>query len=70
MQDWLKNNGLQLAIMAAGMLLAWAALNARVSVVESKVSEYPSQDWFDLKFEEVGKRFDRIEEAVDGKIDK
>ena len=65
MQDWLKQNGLQLAIIAAATILAWGTFNVRLNNIEAKVSQYPSQDWFTLKFENISDRMDELEESLD-----
>lgn len=62
---WLGQNLLNIVILSAGMLLAWAALNARVNAIEAKVAEYPSQDYFDLKFQTIDKSIADLEKKVD-----
>lgn len=62
--EWLKSNLITLVVLASGMLLAWAALNARVEAIEAKVSQYPSQDWFELKFETIQKGIDENKKAI------
>jgi hypothetical protein len=69
MQDWIKSNGLQIAIMAAGAILAWGAINARVSAIEAKVNEYPSQDWFELKFDNIDKQIIELDKKCETHIE-
>jgi hypothetical protein len=68
MKEFFEKNGLNLVIIAAGMILAWGALNARVSAVENKVEEYPSQDWFELKFEGIDKLMGDFNKKLDDHV--
>jgi len=40
-------------------------LATRVEAVEIKQAEYPSQDWFELKFSTIEKRFGDLEKKID-----
>lgn len=53
MNEWLKENAWNIIVTAVGITLAYATLNARVLAVEEKVGQYPSQDYFDLKFQTI-----------------
>jgi hypothetical protein len=68
MTDWLKNNGLQLTLIAAAALLGWGAINVRVTAIESKVNSYPSQDWFELKFKNIDQSINELEKKIDSHI--
>lgn len=68
--DWLKQNLITLAVLLVSMAIAWGMLSARVQAMEQQVAKYPSQDWFELKFQNIDDRFDKIEDVVDGKADK
>ena len=63
-KQWLSANIFQLIILVGGALLTWGALNARVSAIEKKVAQYPSSDYFELKFEEVSKDIGVNTEAI------
>ena len=41
------------------------ALTSRVQAVEIEQAEYPSQDWFELKFSTIEKRFGDLEKKID-----
>ena len=41
------------------------AIAKRVDAVEIKQAEYPSQDWFELKFSTIEKRFGDLEKKID-----
>ena len=66
--DWLKQNFFTLLVTVAGMAMAYGILNARVMAMEIKIAEYPSQDWFQLKFDTIEKRFNTIEVKIDDSI--
>ena len=40
-------------------------LATRVDAVEIEQAEYPSQDWFELKFSTIEKRFGDLEKKID-----
>lgn len=60
----LKQNLWPLIVVIAGWLVGFALLQARVSTLEASVKEYPSQDWFELKFENIEQRFQVIEKQL------
>lgn len=62
--EWLKSNIITLGVLATGMILAWAGLNARVEAIEGKVSQYPSQDWFELKFQMIHESIEENKKAT------
>jgi hypothetical protein len=63
-QDWLKQNLIQIVVMGIGLILAWGAMNARIAAIEAKVIEYPSQDWFELKFQIIEKNISNLEVSL------
>lgn len=71
MQDWLKQNATTIVFVIAGLIGAWTMLNFRVNMIEANVKQieaeidrYPSQDWFELRFQQIDTRFDTIEEKI------
>ena len=60
----LKQNLWPLIVVISGWLVGFALLQARVSVLEASVREYPSQDWFELKFQTIEGRFQVIEKQL------
>jgi len=44
------------------------ALTSRVQAVEIKQAEYPSQDWFELKFRMVDEKIEDLEKKIDNCI--
>ena len=62
---WFTSNLFNLIILVGGMLLAWATLNARVNAIEAKVAEYPSQDWFELKFESIDNSIKELKDQIE-----
>jgi len=41
------------------------ALTSRVQAVEIEQAEYPSQDWFELKFRMVDEKIEDLEKKID-----
>ena len=68
--DWLKQNLITLAVLLVSMAIAWGMLSARVQAMEQQVAKYPSQDWFELKFQNIDDRFDVVEKNLDGKANR
>ena len=68
--DWLKQNFITLLVLIAGLAMGYGILNARVAAAEAKIAEYPSQDWFQLKFDTIEGRFNSLEKKLDGKEDR
>lgn len=42
-----------------------ASVEARQKTIEDKVAEYPSEDWFTLKFQTIEKSIDGLEKIID-----
>lgn len=57
-----KKNAWAIALLIVGWIVGFALLQQQVTALEEKVSQYPSQDWFQLKFENIDERFDSLEE--------
>ena len=57
--NWFTNNIWNIIVTAIGMIAVASVLMFRVNLLEAKFAEYPSQDWFELKFE-------MIDNAIDG----
>ena len=51
--NWFTNNIWNIIVTAIGMIAVASVLMFRVNLLEAKFAEYPSQDWFELKFEMI-----------------
>jgi len=60
----LKQNAWPLIVVIAGWLVGFALLQARVSTLEAKVSEYPSQDFFTERFKNIDEKFVEIQKQI------
>ena len=49
-ESWLKENSWNLLLTLVGIVAAFTIANYRINAVEAKVAEYPSYDYFELKF--------------------
>ncbi len=76
LHGWLSRNAFPMFVFLAsafvGSIIGFAVLRGQVQAnaqsiegLEENIAQYPSEDWFELKFEEIEKRFDSIEESVD-----
>lgn len=68
MTEYFKKNGIQLLILGAGLLMAWATLSARVDAIEGQVAKYPGERWFVLKFETIDQQFEDLNKKLDEKV--
>jgi len=53
-----------LLIPLLALAVAWGTINARVSASEAKLAEYPSQDYFTLKFQNMDDRFTDLQKQI------
>ena len=68
---WLRDNLWNLIITFAGIIFAYAAIQTRISIVEArteqvekKLAEYPSQEYFDLKFKTIEVNLEEVKVDV------
>lgn len=76
MTAWLKDNGITLILLAISGALAWGGLSSRVEAVdnrtqilEKKMSEYPSKEYFEEKFKNTNDNISRIDSAFQRHIE-
>lgn len=62
----------QILVVAVTGIIMFFLLDARVSALEEVQSEYPSQDWFKLRFDTIdqqqldqNKRFESLEKKIE-----
>ena len=74
--SWLKENAITLTLLIISGALAWGGLSSRVAAVddrtktlEKKVSEYPSKDYFEEKFNHTNENIDKLDTALQRHID-
>ena len=67
--EWIRKNIIQILLILISVSMGWAVLNFRVAAIEKQVAEYPSQDWFELKFEEIDKSIISNHDAIIKHID-
>lgn len=68
MNEFMKSNAITILVLIGGMAIAWGALNARVMSVEAQekaleanVAQYPSKDYFSLKFSDIDTKLSSLE---------
>jgi len=52
-ESWLKDNSWNLIVTVSGIIIAFTVLNYRINAMEAKLAEYPSQDYFELRFKQI-----------------
>ena len=72
LRGWLYNNSWNLIVTFTGILLVFSLLNAKVdntvvavSSLQTKLDKYPSEQYFDLKFEVQEEKLVALERKVD-----
>ena len=77
LHEWFRENLWSFIIVAAGLIVTFSIFQQRVIALENKVEEYPSQDWFVLKFDNIDENFDGVyerfellENKIDGKANR
>jgi len=53
-----------LLIPILALAVAWGTLNARVSASEAQLAEYPSKDYFELKFKTVDDKLIELNQKI------
>lgn len=71
LQDWIRGNSWNLLITAVAVILSFAYLNFRVEAIAKQVetntgiiAKFPTEQWFNLKFQMIDENQKRIEEAI------
>jgi len=57
-----------LVLFVGGVIVAWTTLNMRVNAMVQKIAQYPSQDWFELKFSNLDNSVSDISIKLDEHI--
>ena len=67
-KEWITNNSWNLLVTAVAIIMAFSYNNFRIEVIAKQVetntgiiSKFPSQAWFDLKFQTIDEGQKRIE---------
>lgn len=69
---WFRQNLWAIIIVVIGFIATYTAINTknelRISAMEEKLAEYPSQDYFDLKFQQIDKDLSNLAVLVNQHI--
>jgi hypothetical protein len=68
--DWLKQNSWNLLITFMGIVVAWTLFNARLNAVEAKMNEFPSYDYFELKFKVIDTAINEVKTQLKEHMEK
>ena len=52
-------------LVLVSWIVGFALLQQQVNALDKKVSQYPSEDWFRLKFETIDESFTEINKRLD-----
>lgn len=63
-QSWLSNNALKLIAIIAGLVIAFYQVQYKIEAIERTVAEYPSVDYFNLKFQTIDATLLRLESQL------
>jgi hypothetical protein len=64
LNSWLKDNSWNLLLTTVGIIMAFTVANMRINAMETKVAEYPSYDYFELKFQTVEKNIAELKTTL------
>lgn len=64
LKKWFVDNSWNLIVTFVAIIAAYSYLNARVMAVELKTKDYPSQDWFILKFQNIDDNFTQTNNLI------
>ncbi|MFA5014019.1 MAG: hypothetical protein WC549_00565 [Actinomycetota bacterium] len=68
--NWIKNNLWNLVITFVTIVIAFITMQLRISALENKVNQYPSQDYFDLKFKIIDSQLFDLKIQLENHINK
>ena len=60
----LKDNAWAIILIVVGWAIGFALLQQQVNTLAAEVSQYPSEDWFELKFQNIDNRLDDLESKL------
>jgi len=63
-EQWLKDNSWNLMITFMTVISAFAIANYRINAVEKQLAQYPSQDWFELRFTNIDDKFNILTQDI------
>lgn len=64
LQAWLKANAWGILIAIVSISIAWGLLSAKVSAIEEKVSEYPSLEYFEFRFDTIEDDIGELKDVI------
>ena len=59
-KKWIMDNLYNLILTAIGIVTVFTLLNYRVNALEQKLSTYPSEDYFTLKFKMIDDKLSEL----------
>lgn len=62
--ELLLKNAWQLIIAILVMAVTWGVIITRVNAMEEKLAEYPSRDYFELRFDQLDQDIREIKESL------
>jgi hypothetical protein len=71
-ESWLKDNSWNLLVTFVAIIIAWTLFNSRLQAVEASISQYPSYDYFELRFKQIESSIQELkvgQEAISDKLD-
>jgi hypothetical protein len=67
-ESWLKAQSWNLIITAIGAIMALTIANQKINAMEKKIDQYPSYDYFQLKFDTIEKSLSEVKVKLDEHI--
>ncbi len=64
--SWFKQNAWAIVFFAGVTIAGYATLRAKVDAMEVKLAQYPSQDYFTLKFDTLDTKILELQKQISG----
>lgn len=62
--SWFKQNAWAIIFFAGVTIAGYATLRAQVNAMEAKLAQYPSQDYFTLRFDTLDSRILELQRQI------
>ena len=65
-ESWMKQNSWNLLVTIVSIIIAFTIAQQRINALEIKVDQYPSYDYFELKFNTLEKNIEELKNTLNG----
>lgn len=62
--SWFRQNAWAIVLFTGITIAGYATLQAKVTAMEAKLAQYPSQDYFELRFRTIDDRMIELQKQI------